>query len=203
MTALLHSRADAARAAAWRYLTLTPLLWPEFQRLMGEGVPAAALIWPDLPARESVVFHNNRPLFDFAVDGDEGAVSALIFLAYDKFSEPADLVAWDPQQEGIGAWFGAVALLGEESLWEPRLTKEGALSVFESPLVWLRDGRQGVIVIDPPRAAPLLRLSEPLAAESVEHGRRLDKLLTVRKPRILVPRPEVRRAARASSFPST
>src|SRR5580658_363337 len=144
------SRADAAQAAAWRYLTLTPLKWPEFQRLMGDGVSAAALIWRDLPARELVIFHDNRSLFDFAAAGEEGAISALIFLAYDEFGDPADLVAWDPQQERIGAWFGAVALLGEENLWGPRLAKGGALSVFESPLAWLRDWREGVIVIDPP-----------------------------------------------------
>jgi hypothetical protein len=189
------SRADAARIAAWRYLTLTPLKWPEFQRLMGDGVPPPALIWPDLPARELVVFRDNRPLFDFAAVGEEGAISALIFLAYDERGEPADLVAWVPEQKLIGAWFGAVALLGAENLWAPRLTREGALDVFESPFEWLCSGRTGVVIVNPPRAAPLLRIAEPLAAESVEHGRRLDKLLTARKPRILVPRPEVRRAA--------
>ena len=65
-----------------RYALLTPMRWREFSGLRGAGVSAAALIWPDLPARASVVFDRRGTLFDFAEEvGDEGAISALVFLA--------------------------------------------------------------------------------------------------------------------------
>jgi hypothetical protein len=179
-----------------RYVLLPPISWPEFSGLTREGICAPALIRPHLPARASVVFDRRQPLFDFAEDaGGEGAASAFVFLALDEEGEPADLVAWAPQARRLAAWFGASPLLGAENLWSPRLTKEQALAVFESPLGWLRAGREGVVVIDPRRSAPLLRLAEPLVAESIDHGQRLRRRLTVRPPRVYVAKSELRVAA--------
>ena len=179
-----------------RYVLLPPIRWPEFSGLMREGVGAPALIWPHLPARASVVFDCRRRLFDFAEDtSDEGAASAFVFLSLDEEGEPADLVAWAPQEQRLAAWFGASPLLGAENLWAPRLTKERALSVFESPLGWLRAGREGVVVIDKRRSAPLLRLAEPLIAESIDHGQRLRRRLTLRPPRVYVAKSQLRSAA--------
>lgn len=163
---------------------------------MREGVGAPALIWPHLPARASVVFDRRRPLFDLAEDaGDEGAASAFVFLALDEEGEPADLVAWAPQEQRLAAWFGASPLLGAENLWAPRLTRESALAVFKSPLGWLRAGREGVVVVDPSGSAPLLRRAEPLVTESIDHGQRLRRRLTVKPPRIYVAKSELRSAA--------
>jgi hypothetical protein len=138
------SRAYASEEAARLYAKLPSLQWGEFSRLIGLGVP----VWPELPACATVVFDRKRPQFDFAEEvGDQGAISAFLFLARDEDGEPADLVAWAPSVNRLAAWFGAVALLGAEDLWAPRLTKERALPVFEAPLGWLRAGREGVVVI--------------------------------------------------------
>ncbi len=180
-------RLPAGEEAERHYGLLPPISWREFTGLMREGVGAPALIWPHLPARAFVAFDRRRPLFDFAADaGDEGAASAFVFLALDEEGETADLVAWAPQENRLAAWFGASPLLGAENLWAPRLTKERALAVFESPLGWLRAGREGVVVIDPQRAAPLLRHAEPLVAESIDHGQRLRRRLAARPPRVYV-----------------
>jgi hypothetical protein len=196
MSAPLPSRVYASEEAERRHALLSPIRWREFSGLMGDGVPAPALIWPDLPARASVVFDRRQPLFDFAEEvGGEGAVPAFVFLAFDELGEPADLVAWAPREKRLAAWFGASSLLGAEELWTPRLTKEGALAVFETPLGWLRAGREGVVVIDPRRAAPTLRLAEPLVAESIEHGEKLRRVLKVKPPRVYVAKSELRDAA--------
>ena len=67
--------------------------------------------------------------------------------------------------------------------------------MFETPLGWLRAGREGVVVIDPRGAAPPLRLEEPLVAELIEHGEKLRYMLKVRAPRIFVANPDVRSVA--------
>ena len=101
------SRTYAGREAKRRHALLPPMRWCEFSGLMGEGVPAPALIWPDLPARGSVVFDCREPLFDFAEEvSGEGAVPAFVFLAFDELGEPADLVAWSPRVKRLAAWFG-------------------------------------------------------------------------------------------------
>jgi hypothetical protein len=143
-----------------------------------------------------VVFHGKRPLFDFVEEiGAEGAASALLFLARDEDGESADLVAWAQQEKRLAAWFGASPLLGADDLWAPRLNEKAALAVFESPLDWLQNGRDGVVVVDPCGAAPLLRLAEPLIAQSVERGQRLRRMLEQRPPRVYVAKSELRGAA--------
>ena len=69
----------------------------------------------------------------------------------------------------------------------------GRSIVHETPLEWLQAGREGVFVIDPQGASPLLRMVEPLAVKRPEFGRQLLSALTIRAPRIVVA--ENRRAA--------
>ena len=92
--------------------------------------------------------------------GDGGAVAGFIFLARDDEGDPYDLVAWSPQANRIGAWYGAAPLLGADMLYAPRLDPEGAFQVFEEPLAWLLEERAGVVIVDP-RA--LLRSFAPLS----------------------------------------
>jgi hypothetical protein len=191
-----HTRTTVSEEVESLHKRLAPPPLDVIRRLRAEGVSPDALAEPELPALADVVFHDARPFFDFVEEtGDEGAVPAIVFLARDEEGEPADLVAWAPQEQRLAAWFGASPLLGAEYLWAPRLTKEQALAVFESPLGWLRAGREGVVVIDPRRAAPLLRRAEPLVAESIDHGQRLRRRLTVRPPRVYVAKSKLRSAA--------
>jgi hypothetical protein len=54
-------------------------------------------------------------------------------------------------------------------------------------LAWLLDERAGVVIVDPVRAAPILRAAEPLKASSAAFGLRLRDLVAPRRPVILVP----------------
>ena len=75
------------------------------------------------------------------------------------------------RQGFVGSWLGRVGLLGEEQLDGPRL---GApLQVHPDPLAWLRAGRDGVVIVDPVRAAPMLRDAGPLEVASFGERRSL------------------------------
>jgi hypothetical protein len=61
---------------------LAPPRQNEIKRFREVGVSPEALSSPELPARADVVFHDDRPLFDFVDEGgDGGAVAGFIFLA--------------------------------------------------------------------------------------------------------------------------
>jgi hypothetical protein len=80
---------------------------------------------------------------------------------------------------------GRAALMGEDQLFAPCLTE--GLQIHETPLEWFKGNRAGVVVVDKSRAAPKLREAAPLLAASFEHGKKLQEMLRVAAPRILVP----------------
>ena len=112
------------------------------------------------------------------------------FLASDDLGNPLDLAAWEPETGRLALWLGRLAMLGQDNLYGWRVGEP--LIVHETPLEWLQAGREGVFVIDPQGASPLLRMVEPLAVKRPEFGRQLLSALTIRAPRIVV---ENRRAA--------
>jgi hypothetical protein len=127
-------RKIAAEAAEARFDTLSEITWEIFARFLHEGVRSPALVYPELPRRGRVVFHDERPVFDFADDVCEDGVDALIFLARDDLGDPCDLVAWTSSRRKLASWFGAAALLGADDILAPRLTPEGALPIHRTPL---------------------------------------------------------------------
>ena len=190
------SRTSGTSTSRIRFDRLPSVRWSEFDRFLKSGVPARALVYPELPARARVVLFPDRPLFDFADDmGGDGAAPAFVFVARDEFGDACDLVAWAPSEARVAAWLGRASMLGLESLWAPRIMYDGALVVHETPREWLRSERQGVVVVEPRRAAPLLREAEHLCASTAEHGFYLQSLLALRPPRIVVPKASLRRAA--------
>ena len=99
-----------------RFDRLPSLRWSEFERFLKSGVPARALVYPELPARARVTLFPDRPLFDFANDvGEDGGVPAFVFLARDEFGDACDLVAWAPGEARVAAWLGRASMLGLES----------------------------------------------------------------------------------------
>jgi hypothetical protein len=134
---------------------------------------------------EPVVFLPNG-CFEFARHARDasGAVVAVVFLAFDDLGNPLDLVAWEPETGRLALWLGRVSMLGQDNLYGWRIGEP--LAAHETPLEWLRAGREGVFVIDPQRASPLLRMVEPLGVKRQEFGRQLQSALTIRAPRIVV-----------------
>jgi hypothetical protein len=187
----LLSRTDVGRIAERRNRLQPPppLAW--LKRLTEMGVSLDSLAEPELPTSGHVVFLDDN-IFDFADETHGGSASeAMLLLARDEFGEPADIVAWKPKAQRLAAWYGNAPLLGMEQLQAPRLDSNGALKVFADPLEWLLHERDGVVIVNPVRAAPLLRAAEPLQANSTAFGRRIAEIVNLKPPRILVP---IRRA---------
>jgi hypothetical protein len=88
---------------------------------------------------------------------------------------------------------GSRRVLGANNLFAPRLTSN-ALLVDPNVLTWLRNGRRGIVVVEPERARWQLARAGPLHAASIEQGRALLSALTF-TPEILVPASTQRRAA--------
>jgi hypothetical protein len=182
---------DREVEAERRYLQLKPIQWPEYSGLMRLGVPAPALIWPDLPARAPVFFRTGKPLFEFAADlpaeFDPDIVWAMVFLALDEDRYPVDLVAWATTPYRIASWFGATPFLGAESLFAPRLGEVG-LNVFRTPLEWLKAERDGVVIVDPAEAKWWLVGEQLLVSDGV-FGRDIHDKLRLPEPRIAIMEP--------------
>jgi len=74
------------------------------------------------------------------------------------FPEGSDIVFWSPRSGEIATAEGRAILLGEDDVFAPEtFALGGALDVHGSPLDWLRNACNGVVVIDWPRAVHLLR----------------------------------------------
>jgi hypothetical protein len=187
-------RPDTATSASSRHVhrLLPPIKLAWIQRLRALGVSAQSLAEPELPACEDVVLIDGH-FFDFADEAHGGQSSeSMLFLARDDLGDPRDIVAWEPRAKRVAGWWGTLPLLGMEQLLAPRLDRHGALRVFADPLEWLLHERNGVVIVNPVAAAPLLRAAEPLEANPAAFGRRLAELINPRPPRIVVPN---RRAA--------
>ena len=183
--------------AAWREEGRN-LTQGEIDNLVSRGVPPLALARDPLPWREGyamraarVVVNPDLGLFQFSAC-DPASHGALIVPLRDESGEPADLLAWSPREDRAALWAGNVCLAGQQETSSDAGGQE-PVQVRASILEWLRAGRAGVVVLDPPGAAFLLN-GVTVAAANPAIGRALDSLLTLR-PRIVVPVTEHRRAA--------
>ena len=135
--------------------------------------------------RDRVVVHPAGRRFEFS-RFSRGAfldTSAFILVALDREGEFADLVAFRGGENSFaGSWLGRIGLLGEEQI--DRACDE--LRVHGDVMSWLRSGREGVVVIDPVRAAPMLRDAGSMVVGSWEEKRRLADMLSVKLPPIAV-----------------
>ncbi len=96
-----------------------------------------------------------------------------------------DLVAWQPMTGRVASRLGAAGLLGQRQAEQAAsYITARPIRVWKSPIGWLRAGRSGVVIVDPPRAAHLLS-GINLIPQDVEHGRVLAGTLRVPPPRIL------------------
>lgn len=148
----------------------------------GEGVTGRGLF--DWLHFDAVIFLPGDR-FEFGrYAGGFGARLAVIIIARNEAGDLCDLIAWDPESGELATWLGCAVLAGAENIFGPRIAQP--LIVHESLIEWLRAGRQGVVILDAPRAAQLLRLAEPIGVTRASFGRRLRDSLTIDAPRIVV-----------------
>jgi hypothetical protein len=167
----LHDRLPALKAEQTRWL-------------IREGVPSQSLVVPD-PLRRGCVVFMPAGRFEFEPDyrGDQTATETVLLLAYAADGVPDDLCAWCPRSGRLAAWLGRCPWVGDP--FAPRCSDRLALAVFESPLQWLRAGRDGVVLIEnSPGLARQLDGAGPLQAQSRDHARRLEKVLTAKAPKV-------------------
>ena len=177
----------------WHRLPPISIAW--IKRLKELGVSVDALCEPELPAQAQVVVMHDGFVFDFADEADGQSVDAMVFVVRDELGDPIDIVVWEPKLNRMASWWGNAPLLGMDELFAPRLDAERALRIHETPLQWLLAGRQGVVIVDPRRAAQCLRDAEPLKTHSTAFGRRILALTTPRPPRVFAPSVEIRAVA--------
>ena len=167
-------------------------------RLLASGVPPLALAQGPCGvgfalARDRIVPHRAGRRFEFTRHDETAGeqVCALVVLALDVWGVPVDLVVFHAGVTPfVGSWLGRAGLLGEEQIRHAR----DILQVHATPLDWLRAGREGVCVVDPLRAAPMLRDAGTMAVATPHERRRLVETISVRLPPIIV-RPTLGRAA--------
>ncbi|WP_131196856.1 hypothetical protein [Lichenihabitans psoromatis] len=114
------------------------------------------------------------------------------FIAWNRWDEPEDIVGWSPRDDWTGSWKGQAVLLGEHELQSPRLGTP--LPVHLDVASWLRSHREGVVAIDRKRAWRALE-GLTVAAETVDSGMKLRKILASPEPRIVVRAQAIERAA--------
>ena len=122
--------------------------------------------------------------FEFAryVRDATGAKTAIIIPARDEYLEHVDLVALDLDTGETATWLGRIALLGQE--WLSAAMFDEPLLVHETPLDWLRAGREGLCVVDPGRAGRLLA-GRSIAVTDVAHAVELRAALRL-EPEIFI-----------------
>jgi hypothetical protein len=172
------------------FTSLPQLTSYEVERLDSMGVPMSALMGPPPLKAGYVVFAQHG--FEFEQHfplGVEG-MRALIFLILDQQGEAWDMVAWCSRTGQLASWLCRAWAIGEDTIYEPRLSDHGALPIWRDPLRLLQANREGIVLVRPRAAVHYLADAEPLLAEDTWHGEELQQILTRPCPRIIVPAPE-------------
>lgn len=123
------------------------------------------------------------PFFYFEAETDgEDCDAALVIVAKNEGDLCSDIVAFDSHGH-VAAWFGREPMLGAENILKPRLDEQ--LFVHETPLEWLRAGRDGVVILNWRVAADRLA-GVSLAAPNVSFGQTLRARLTRPSPKVFI-----------------
>ncbi len=171
------------------FLLCRPLDQRSIDHMKSMGVPVLALV-SDLDGmghsirQDRIETRDGRFEFGRYVN-HEMVRDAMVALAFDRDGHATDIVAWRTGPEPVVAsWLGQIGLLGEENLDGARLGEP--LVVHPDPLAWLRCGRDGVVVVDPARAGPLLRQAGEMVVDSHRERNRLNAIMRVDLPKIIV-----------------
>jgi hypothetical protein len=160
----------------------------EIDRFGEFGISALNLSnpWPVLVDR--VVFEDD--FFLFADDVDEKGEPAFTFVVISNAGF-LDIAAWHPQRNRLAVWFGHGFALGERQIHHPNPLIHG-LSVFRSPIDWLRGGRSGIVIVREDFTKVVLESVPLLVAEDHQHERDLRRIFPAgrRGPEIMVAQPE-------------
>lgn len=155
---------DARRAEIW----LESLKQGQLDQLTGAGVTVGSLIRPTpVMATRGAGAHDGR--FDYYPR------SSPDWLA---FEEDEDFVFWHPSEDRLATAEGRAFALGETDITNAgTYALDGWLSVWPSPLAWLRAGRRGIVIVDWDRVFDRLRDCPRILGETVQLAERIDTLM--------------------------
>ncbi len=171
------------------FLLCQPLDQPSLDHMKSIGVPVLALVsgiegTGHCIRQDRVEARDGRFEFGRYVS-HEDVRTALVALAFDRDGHAADIVAWRTGSEPfVASWLGQVGLLGEENLDGARFGEP--LTVHADVMAWLRSNRQGVVVVDAIRAGPMLRQAGEMVVDSHRERNRLNAIMRVDLPKIIV-----------------
>jgi|SRR5450631_3399101 hypothetical protein len=160
----------------------------ERDRFEAARVDLVDLGLPDMILGASVVFREDAS-FTFAdeLDRPEGVSPAFVILCRDDDDQAIDIVAWSPSSERLATWLGRAWAIDESRVLQPRPSECDALAVFRDPFQWLRNRREGIVILDVQRAKwEFAYLGCTLLVDDVSHGQALRETLTIAPPQIFV-----------------
>jgi hypothetical protein len=172
------------------FSSLPQLTRYDVERLDRMGVPISALMGPPPLKAGHVVFGQHGFEFEqHCPPGVEGT-RALVFLILNRQGEAWDMVAWCSRTGQLASWLGRAWAIGEDTIYDVRLSDHGALPVWRDPLRLLQANGEGIVLVRPHAAVHYLIDAEPLLAEDAWHGQELQQILSRPCPRIFVPAPQ-------------
>jgi hypothetical protein len=159
-----------------------------------KGVPIDALSTPRVILNNDVVFDEDGGTFTFARHTNDPGKPAITILV-EGTTGPIDIAAWSPPR--LASWIGHSYALDEWRVFAPKLDND-PLSVWRTPLGWLRANRDGIVFLPKMRTRAGMAMADhlpALLAEDVPHGRELKRLQREPRLKIYVPEASIRRAA--------
>jgi len=128
-------------------LPATLIDWQQYAWLLSQGVPPTFMVTlSDLPVVRGAVVEDRY--FDLDTNGQRFLV----------FEENDDIVFWSPAGGELATWHNRAFALGADNIVAATTyTFDGYLTIHASPLDWLRDRCQGIVVLNWNLAFDLLR----------------------------------------------
>ena len=147
------------------------------EALIHRGISLDAMMDPSPIKKARVRFLRCRR-FEYAYPDEAGpdVTKAITIPSFDEDGVLIDVVAWCPADDRFASLYGTCPVLGADVI---AFSHVAGLSVFRSPLNWLRTNRNGVVLIDKQAAAWRLA-GIPVFGEDAAHDEELDRLLTIR-----------------------
>jgi hypothetical protein len=156
-----------------------------YRRLFRAGVPVRTLM-NLAPIRKAL----GTVAPDGRFEEDPGGQTFLVF------PEAEDAVYWQPQSGKLATWNGRAFALGEDAIYNAETYAfDCHLNIFPDPLEWLRDGCDGIVVLDWSRAFDTLRDCPRIAVQESVVFQYRKHMKPARLPKLFVIPQVVRDAA--------
>lgn len=116
-------------------LDLRDMKQADINALLALGISPSAIMHPYFPWTCRGYSHGQH--FEESEDG----------LRWFVFASNNDSILWQPETLKLATEWGRAFALGEELIDNPGATFDGWLRIFPDPVEWLRNNRQGIVIL--------------------------------------------------------